>query len=177
MVLDLRVGHSRLQWSLVKNCSRRTDFDSFYFILLFVLEVAGCKLLSEDLSASQTYITQMKTTLQDEDNEEGDLLSMWQYSERCVRTNLLWHVTRDNTFVLCVCVCVPVRGSPTFNQKNRGINGKQRHPKNCAICRHTPLSSPSTLGISWRSPKRYPTRLNCVALWDLINLSPHSDEN
>lgn len=104
LVLDLRVGHSRLQWSLVKNCSRRTDFDSFYFILLFVLEVAGCKLLSEDLSASQTYITQMKTTAQNEDNEEGDLLSIWQYSKRCVRTNLLWHVNRDNTFVLCVSI-------------------------------------------------------------------------
>lgn len=37
-------------------------FDSFYFILLFVLEVAGCKLLSGDFSASQTCITQKKTS-------------------------------------------------------------------------------------------------------------------
>lgn len=79
-------------------------FDSFYFILLFVLEVAGCKLLSEDLSASQTYITQKKTSSQDDDNEEGGLLSMRQNSERCVRMNLLWHVNRENTFVLCVCI-------------------------------------------------------------------------
>lgn len=104
LVLDLRLGHRRLQWSLVKNCSKNMGFDYFYFILLFVLEVAGCKLLSKDLSASQTYITQKKTSSLDEDNKEGSLLSMRQNSQTCVRTNLLWHVNRENTFVLCVCI-------------------------------------------------------------------------
>lgn len=68
LVLDLKVGHSRLQLRLVKNCSRKMGFDSFYFIVQFVLEVPGCKLLSEDF-------TQKKTS-QDGDNEEGGLLSM-----------------------------------------------------------------------------------------------------
>lgn len=148
-----------------KKLQQKNCFDSFYFILLFVLEVAGCKLFSEDLSASQTYVTQKKTTSHNED-KEGGLLSVRQNSERHVRTNLLWHVNRDNTFALCACIlCGDTGGQPpTFNLINRGINGRQRQPKNCAICRHTPLSSPSTLGISWRSPKHSPTRLNCIAL-------------
>lgn len=166
LVLGLRAGHSRLQWSLVKNCSRYMGFDSFYFILPFVLEAAGCKLLSEDLSAFQIYITQKKTSSQDEENKEGGLLSMRQNSERCVRTITLACEQGKHFCSLCVYL---VRGPPTFNLKNRGINGRQRHPKNRAICRHTLLSFLSTLGIPWRSSKHYPVRLNCTALWDLIN--------
>lgn len=89
-----------------KKLQQKNCFDSFYFILLFVLKIAGCKVLSEDLSASQTYVTQKKITSQVEDRK-GGLLSMRQNSEMYVRTILLWHVNRNNTF-LCVCV-YPVR--------------------------------------------------------------------
>lgn len=80
----------------------------------FVLEVVGCKLLIEDLLASQTHVTRKKTTSQEEDNEEWGLLSIKQNSERNVMRNLYQHL-------LTVCV-YPVKGhrwsrSPTSNLK------------------------------------------------------------
>ena len=46
-----------------------------------MLEVVGCKLLSEDLLASQTHVTQKKTTSYKEDNEEWGPLSTEQNRE------------------------------------------------------------------------------------------------
>lgn len=69
-----------------------------------MLEVVGWKLLSEDLLASQTHVTQKKTTSQEEDNEEWGLLSIKQNSERNVMTNLYQRVNKDNTFALSVYI-------------------------------------------------------------------------
>lgn len=75
----------------------------------FMLEVVGCKLLIEDLLASQTHVTRKKTSSKEEDNEEWGLSSIKQNSERNVMRNLYQHL---------LAVSIPCEGTQVIKVPN-----------------------------------------------------------